>query len=162
RQLRLELAEDAELSVLGVGDVEVVLVASPPEERLASLDPLDVAGLHATPFQNLELGGAGVVAARSHPPHLSGEAAAGRAGEGAPARAAVGRRGGRREVAEWRGGQRGGRHGRQGSCWRRGGESPGPTLVLRREGDSDTGVRGAGEVRAGRVGRSGAGPRGGG
>ena len=43
-ELRLELAEDAELGVLGVGDVEVELVAAAPEEGLAAGDPLDVVG----------------------------------------------------------------------------------------------------------------------
>jgi hypothetical protein len=43
-ELRLELGEDAELGVLGVGDVEVVLVAAAPEEGLPARDPLDVVG----------------------------------------------------------------------------------------------------------------------
>ena len=54
-ELRLELAEDAELGVLGVGDVEVVLVAAAPEEGLAAGDPLDVVGEDAAALQHLEL-----------------------------------------------------------------------------------------------------------
>ena len=43
-ELRLELAEDAELGVVGVGDVEVEVVVAAPEEALAAGDPLDVVG----------------------------------------------------------------------------------------------------------------------
>ena len=88
-ELRLELAEDAELGVLGVGDVEVVLVAAAPEERLAALDPLDVAGLHAAALQHLELGGAEVVADRADRAHLGEEAGGEREVDGGAAQHAV-------------------------------------------------------------------------
>ena len=88
-ELRLELAEDAELGVLGVGDVEVVLVATAPEERLAALDPLDVAGLHAAAFEHLELGGAEVLADRADRAHLGEEAGGEREMDGGAAQHAV-------------------------------------------------------------------------
>ena len=45
RELRVEVGEDAELGVVGMGDVEVVLVVAAPEEGLAVLDALDVVGV---------------------------------------------------------------------------------------------------------------------
>ncbi len=45
RELRLEVGEDAKLGVVGVSDVQVVLVMAAPEERGAALDPLDVRGV---------------------------------------------------------------------------------------------------------------------
>ena len=55
RELRLELGEDAEPGVLGVGDVEVVLVAAAPEEGLAARHPLDVVGEDAALLEHGEL-----------------------------------------------------------------------------------------------------------
>lgn len=70
----LELGEDAELGVLGVGDVEVVLVAPAPEEGLAAGDALDPVGEDVAPLEDGELLGAEVVADRAHRPHLGEEA----------------------------------------------------------------------------------------
>ena len=64
RELGLEVAEDVELGVVGVRDVEVVLVVAAPEEGLAALDALDVARLDAASAQHLELVLAEVVADR--------------------------------------------------------------------------------------------------
>ena len=64
RELGLEVAEDVELGVVGVRDVEVVLVVAAPEEGLAALDVLDVARLDAASMQHLELVLAEVVADR--------------------------------------------------------------------------------------------------
>ena len=47
RELRLEVAEHVQLRVVGVGDVEVVVVVAAPEERLAAGDVLDVVGVDA-------------------------------------------------------------------------------------------------------------------
>ena len=44
-ELRLEVAEHVQLRVVGVGDVEVVVVVAAPEERLAAGDVLDVVGV---------------------------------------------------------------------------------------------------------------------
>ena len=64
-ELRLELAEDAELGVLGVGDVEVELVAAAPEEGLAAGDPLDVVDDDPAALEQPELVDAEVVADRA-------------------------------------------------------------------------------------------------
>jgi hypothetical protein len=44
--------EHPELGVLGVGGVEVELVAALPEERLAAGDGLDVVGVHAAAVED--------------------------------------------------------------------------------------------------------------
>ena len=78
RELRVEVGEDVELGVVGVGDVHVVLVVGPPEEGLAALDPLDVVGDHAAVLEHLELLVAEVIADR--PDHSDvGEEARGQA-----------------------------------------------------------------------------------
>jgi len=66
RELRLEVGEDVELGVEGVADVEVPLVLTRVEEGLASLDVLDVLGVHLVAAQHLVLALGEVVAHRPH------------------------------------------------------------------------------------------------
>src|SRR5207245_2796239 len=74
RELRLEVAEHAELGVLGVRSVQVVLVTAAPEEGLAAGHVLDVVGHHPTLLKHRVLLLAEVVANRPDDPRLDEEA----------------------------------------------------------------------------------------
>jgi hypothetical protein len=72
-QLGLEVAEHVELCVERVADVHVPLVLARPEEGLATLDVLDVVGVHAARVEHLVLGLAEVVADRADDAHVAEE-----------------------------------------------------------------------------------------
>ena len=63
-------AEDVELRVVGVGDVQVVLVVAAPEEGLAPGDPLDVGDVDPARAQELDVLVGEVVADRADDVHV--------------------------------------------------------------------------------------------
>ena len=74
RELGLEVGEDVELRVVGVGDVHVVVVVPAPEEGLAARDVLDVIGGDSPLREHRQVLLAEVVADRSDHAHVREEA----------------------------------------------------------------------------------------